>query len=244
MLSVRSEPDTPVTAPVPSADDVEQLHESARERIRTILKRTQPILVNPALADLGPPESATDAAAPEVAPIPSAPRELPSPYESDAADEEIDLHESARKRIRKITQPVDLPLPTAAARPADAEGPRAVKADRSLRRPLQIAGFVAGLAVVAAVLNLKLIASALNYDELDASQIRQLAPELGGGYIVKHATGGQFIGYIVRGAGQTSHAGAGALATRLLERLKGHGVQQVVLLDRDNIPVAVMRSAP
>lgn len=243
MLQAGSENREPA-APPPPTDDVEQLHESARERIRTILKRTQPIAIDPAHAELGPPAGESVLVAPEVAPIPSARQELPSAYESDGADDEIDLHSDARKRIRKITQPVELPLPTSTAStrsPTEADSPRSVS-KRGLRQPLQLAGFVVGLLLVAGLLNLNLIASALNYNDLGPKQIRALAPELGGGYIVKHATGSQFIGYLLREAGQTSQNNASALAGQLLERLKDRGVSQVVLLDRDNIPVAVMRS--
>ena len=247
MLEANSPARERTTLPVvPSVDDVDQLHESARERIRTILKRTQPIAVDPATAELGPPagDTAMDAVGvgPEVAPIPSALRELPSPYESDGADDAIDLHDAARKRIRKITQPVELPLQPSAARPTtEVAETRAAAPKRSLRGPLQLAGFVVGILLVAGLLNLRMLASALNYDDLGPEQIRALAPELGGGYIIKHASGGQFIGYLVREAGQTSQDNANALAGQLLERLKGRGVRQVVLLDRDNIPVAVMR---
>ncbi len=199
MLSAHSETGTSTTTPLPSSEDVEQLHESARERIRTILKRTQPIVVDPALADAAPPGVESEVTvAPEVAPIPAAPRELPSPYESDAADEEVDLHESARKRIRKITQPVEVPLPVATPQAPRPETARAAGPRISFRRPLHIAGALFGLLLLAGILNWKLIASAFNYDDFATNQIRQLSPELGGGYVVRNPDGGQFIGYLLR----------------------------------------------
>jgi hypothetical protein len=250
MLRASTE-ETPIVPPPLIGDDMEQLHESARERIRDRLRRaTNPVVTEETLAPATADEPAVilDTAsaageAPDVAPIPSVPLELPAPYESDQADEPMDLHEAARKRIRKITQPIELPLPstrsTSYAAENDDAAPAPARDFAPLRRRMVWAGFAVALMGLAALLNASLIASAFNYDDLGEKQIRALAPELGGGYIIKSQHGRQFIGYLVREAGQTSTDRAGALAGRLLERLHDQGVSQVVLLDRDNIPVAV-----
>jgi len=250
MLRVTTEVPATPAVPVPSTDDVEKMHESARERIRTILRRsTQQVEIVP-MASAPEPTALVDVdlspEVAEVAPIPSALRELPAPYESDQADEEIDLHESARKRIRKITQPIEVPLPTttSASYAPDAEAasaPAEEPARQRNRKRLYAAGFGVAMIALAGLLNLRLITSAFNYDDLGPQQIRKLAPELGGGYIIKGAQGGQFIGYLLRESTQTSHERASVLASQILERLKDRGVREVVLLDRDNIPVAVIK---
>lgn len=235
-LPIQSTPD------LPRGDDAETLHEAARQSIRTRIRRaTQPLIIEPPLPDQGGQSLTADdivaEGTPEVAPIPAAPIELPAPYEPGARNDE-DLHEGARKRIRKITQPIEVPLPaTTSARYVAAEpeaGP-----ERKPRRIVRGALFFAGMLLIAGILNYRTFEAAFNYRDLSEKEIRALAPELGGGYIVNNQGGAQFVGYLLRDNTQTSAERASVLAGQLLDRLSDKGVRKVLLLDRDNIPVAV-----
>jgi len=248
MLRPSTEESAAQALPVPSGDDAETLHEAARESIRTRIRRaTQPLVIGPPIprpeGEAAPSEGFAVEGVPEVAPVPSAPIELPAPYEPEVEESE-DIHDAARKRIRRITQPIEVPLPqtTSASYAPDAQGNQEVEAPRSKRGWYVL--FLVALLAVAGVLNYRTFQAAFNYEELTPQQIRTLAPELEGGYVVRHKDGAQFVGHLVREKKQTSDLRADALASQLLMKLSDRGVRKVILLDRNNFPVAIKSRVP
>ena len=100
-----------------------------------------------------------------------------------------------------------------------------------------------GVVAIAAGVWVAFIRPSLNFDTLDSRQVRQLWPELTGGYVVQRSKGRLFVGYLVRQDQQAPTRLVAQMSQKMLDDLKPLGVTDVLILDRNNVPLGLMQGA-
>jgi hypothetical protein len=81
-----------------------------------------------------------------------------------------------------------------------------------------------------------------NYETLTQEQVRRLWPELMGGYVIERGQKKRlFVGYLARQDRQAPTALVTRVAQRVLDELGPRGVGEVMILDRNNVPIGLMQ---
>ena len=87
-----------------------------------------------------------------------------------------------------------------------------------------------------------LLRPTFNYETLTQEQVRALWPELLGGYVVARPGGKRlFIGYLARQDRQAPTAMVAQVSQKVLHEMGPRGVGEVLILDRNNVPIGLMQ---
>jgi len=81
----------------------------------------------------------------------------------------------------------------------------------------------------------------MNYTSLTSEQVRAIWPELTGGYVVDREEGQLFVGYLVRQDQQAPTSLVANMSERILDELGPLGVTEVLILDRNAVPIGLMQ---
>jgi hypothetical protein len=82
----------------------------------------------------------------------------------------------------------------------------------------------------------------LNYTTLDTKKIRKLWPEFTGGYVAQRPTGGRlFVAYLARQDQEAPTALVARMSQKVLDEMGPQGVREVLILDRNNVPIGMMQ---
>lgn len=142
--------------------------------------------------------------------------------------------EAASERVAREGEFAELLKTTA----ADARRPLSTRARRVA------AGSVLGVVAIAAAVYTAFLGPTFNYETMTQEQVRKLWPELTRGYVVKRPAGGRlFIGHLARQDQQAPTAVVARVSQKVMSELGPRGVSEVLILDRNKVPIGLMQGA-
>lgn len=158
-------------------------------------------------------------------------------------------HQSTREVLDRLLPPT---AEEAAAEREAREGEFAQLMQRMGPKPTRSAGLstrarsasmlaLMGIVAVGAAAYTALVRPTFNYETMTQEQVRKLWPELTAGYVVKRPGGRLFIGHLVRQDKQAPTELVTRVSQKVMRELGPHGVSEVLILDRNKVPIGLMK---